>query len=129
VTGFLINPTVFVRSLIDHFALAVSIVLALLAGKFIAAEIAGSVFKYSHGARMTVWSLTLPQVAATLAATLVGFKTFDPGGQRLIDENILNAIFVLILSTSILGPILTQRYTPVMMRSYRSEGGRDTRAA
>ena len=33
-TGFLINPSVFVRSLIDHFALATSIVLALLVGKF-----------------------------------------------------------------------------------------------
>ena len=129
VTGFLINPAVFVRSLVDHFALAASIVLALLIGKFLAAEFAGRAFKYSQGARMTVWSLTLPQVAATLAATLVGFKTFDPGGQRLIDENILNAVFVLILTTSILGPVLTQRYTPVMMRSYRDESRQDTQAA
>lgn len=121
VTGFLIDPPVFVRSLIDHFALAASIVVALLVGKFVAAEIAGRAFKYSPGARMTVWSLTLPQVAATLAATLVGFNTFDPGGRRLIDQDVLNAIFVLILTTSILGPVLTQRYTLLMLRSYPSE--------
>src|SRR5262249_20205165 len=36
-TGFLINPAVFVRSLIDHFWLAASIVLALAVGKFLAA--------------------------------------------------------------------------------------------
>jgi Kef-type K+ transport system membrane component KefB len=119
VTGFLIDPKVFIRSLIDNFALAVSIVLALLVGKFLAAQIAGRAFKYLQPARMTVWSLTLPQVAATLAATLVGFNTFDPSGQRLIDERILNAVFVLMLSTSILGPVMTQHYTPLMMRSWR----------
>ena len=39
VTGFLINPVVFYHSLIDNFALAVSIVMALLIGNFVAAEI------------------------------------------------------------------------------------------
>src|SRR5262245_32209710 len=123
VTGFLIDPAVFVRSLIENFALALLIVLALLVGKFIAAEIAGRAFKYPQAARLTSWSLTLPQVAATLAATLVGFKTFDPAGQRLIDERILNSVFVLMLSTSILGPVLTQHYTPAMLRSWREKNG------
>jgi Kef-type K+ transport system membrane component KefB len=129
VTGFLIDPAVFVRSLIDNFALALAIVLALLVGKFIAAEIAGRAFKYPQAARLTSWSLTLPQVAATLAATLVGFKTFDPAGQRLIDDRILNSVFVLMLSTSILGPVLTQHYTPAMLRSWRRKNGEDARAA
>src|SRR5262249_6371042 len=111
VTGFLIDPAVFIRSLIDHFTLAASIVLALVVGKYLAAEIVGRAFKYSPAARLTIWSLTLPQVAATLAAALVGFNTFDPGAHRLIDERILNAVFVLMLSTSILGPVLTERYT------------------
>ena len=124
VTGFLIDPAVFVRSLIDNFGLAVSIVAALLVGKFLAAQIAGRAFDYPQPARMTVWSLTLPQVAATLAATLVGFNTFDPGGQRLIDDRILNAVFVLMLSTSILGPGMTQRYTPLMVRSWRTHSER-----
>jgi Kef-type K+ transport system membrane component KefB len=115
VTGFLIDPVVFARSLINHFGLALSIVLALLVGKFLAAEISGRVFKYSHATRMTVWSLTLPQVAATLAATLVGFKTLDPAGHPLIDSNILNSVFVLMVSTSIIGPVMTQYYTPLML--------------
>ena len=115
VTGFLIDPAVFVRSLVDHFGLAISIVLALLVGKFLAAEISGRNFKYPQTTRMTVWSLTLPQVAATLAATLVGYKTLDPAGHPLIDVNILNAVFVLMLSTSILGPVMTEHYTPLML--------------
>jgi len=129
VTGFLINPAVFVRSLVDNLALAISIVLAAIAGKFIAAELTGRMFAYSWPARLTVWSLTLPQVAATLAAALVGFNTFDPAGQRLIDDRILNAVFVLMLSTSIIGPVMTQRYAPLMVQSYRDEGGRQSRAA
>ncbi len=128
-TGFLINPVVFYHSLIDNFALAVSIVMALLIGKFVAAEISGRLFKYPQEARMTVWSLTLPQVAATLAATLVGFKTFDPGGIRLIDERILNSVFVLMLTTSILGPIMTQIFTPKMLRVWRGNGAQDRKAA
>jgi Kef-type K+ transport system membrane component KefB len=35
----------------------------------------------------------------------------DPAGRRLIDERVLNSVFVLMLSTSILGPVLTQHYT------------------
>ena len=119
VTGFLIDPAVFVRSLIDHFGLTISIVLALLIGKGIAAEVCGRAFKYSPATRMTVWSLTLPQVAATLAATLVGYKTLDPAGHSLIDDSVLNSVFVLMVSTSILGPIITQHYTPRMRDEQR----------
>ncbi len=115
VTGFLINPAVFVRSLVDNFGLAASIVLALLIGKGLAAEIAGHLFKYSPAARRTIWSLTLPQVAATLAATLVGVNTLDPAGHHLIDNRVLNAVFVLMLTTSILGPVMTQYFAPGLL--------------
>jgi Kef-type K+ transport system membrane component KefB len=115
VTGFLIDPRDFYRSVTDNIALAGSVVLALLAGKWIAAQIAGRAFGYSPIARMTMWSLTLPQVAATLAATLVAYDTFDPTGQRLIDERLLNVVLVLMLTTSILGPVLTEHFTPRMV--------------
>jgi len=78
VTGFLIDPREFYRSIMDNLALAAAVILALLTGKWIAAQLAGRAFGYSPIARMTIWSLTLPQVAATLAATLVAFDTFDP---------------------------------------------------
>jgi Kef-type K+ transport system membrane component KefB len=129
VTGFLIDPVVFVRSLIDNFALAASIVLALVVGKGLAAEFTGRAFKYPSSARMTVWSLTLPQVAATLAAALVGYNTLDPAGHRLIDDRVLNAVFVLMLTTSILGPVMTQRYTPRMLQAFRAKDVQDKRAA
>jgi len=115
VTGFLIDPRVFARSIVDNFPLVAGIIGALLVGKWIAAAIASRVFAYSPAARLTMWSLTLPQVAATLAATLVGFDTFDAAGQRLLDGRVLNAVLVLMLTTSILGPVLTERFAPRML--------------
>jgi Kef-type K+ transport system membrane component KefB len=103
VTGFLIDPVVFVRSVVDSFALAAAVILALLIGKWIAAEIAGLAFHYKSAERRTVWSLTLPQVAATLAAALVAYDTFNSSGQRLVDPRLLNVVLVLMLTTAILG--------------------------
>jgi len=75
----------------------------------------GRAFHYSSAARLTVWSLTLPQVAATLAAALVAFDTFDRAGQRLIDGRLLNVVLVLMLTTAILGPVLTARFAQRML--------------
>jgi Kef-type K+ transport system membrane component KefB len=109
-TGFLIDPLAFARSIVDNFTTVEAILVALVAGKWIAAEGAGRAFAYSTAARGTMWSLTLPQVAVTLAATLVAFKTLGPNGRRLLDERMLNTVLVMMLTTSILGPLLTQRF-------------------
>jgi Kef-type K+ transport system membrane component KefB len=116
VTGFLIDPMVFYHSLVSNFGLAVSIILALLVGKWIAVQVVGRRYHYTRNARMTMWSLTLPQVAATLAATLTAFKTFDPQGQRLLNAELLNVVLVLMLTTAILGPTLTEVFTPRLMK-------------
>jgi len=112
VTGFLINPLAFVRDIVDDFPLVAGIVGALLFGKGIAAWAAGRAFGYTRDEWLTVWALTLPQVAATLAATLVAHDTLGPGGQRLLDDRVLNAVLVLMLTTSIIGPLLTERFAP-----------------
>jgi Kef-type K+ transport system membrane component KefB len=115
-TGFLIDPLVFVRSILDNFSLTAAIIVALVAGKWLAADIAGRVFTYTPAARLTMWSLTLPQVAATLAAALVAFHTVDPLGHHLIDSRMLNVVLVLMLTTATLGPILTQHFAPRMFK-------------
>jgi Kef-type K+ transport system membrane component KefB len=117
VTGFLIDPIAFARSVIDNAGLAAAVVGALIVGKGIAAAVVARAFNYTRAAQMTMWSLTLPQVAATLAATLAGFNTVTAGGERLLDQKILDVVFVLILVTATLGPIMTQRYAPLMMAS------------
>ena len=119
VTGFLIDPLAFLQSITTNFPLAASVVAALLVGKWLAAQIVGRAFAYTTTARMTMWSLTLPQVAATLAATLVAYETRNPAGQRLIDSRLLNVVLVLLLTTAILGPVLTAYFAPRM----RDEAG------
>ena len=114
-TGFLIDPKNFVDSIRHHFGLVLAIIGALLVGKWIAASIAAWLFGYTPAARKTMWSLTLPQVAATLAATLVGYNTFNVAGNRLLDANMLNVVFVVLLVTAILGPVLTERFAPEML--------------
>jgi Kef-type K+ transport system membrane component KefB len=124
VTGFLIDPVVFLQSIIGNFPLVCGVVGALLVGKGIAAFIAGRTFGYTRNACLTMWSLTLPQVAATLAATLVAYETFNRAGQRLIDDKLLNVVLVLMLTTAVLGPVLTERILPRMVEE--SPGKRDT---
>jgi Kef-type K+ transport system membrane component KefB len=116
-TGFLIDPIEFARSVAGSLALITGIVVTLALGKWIAAEVVGRAFGYTPAARLTIWALTLPQVAATLAATLVAYHTVNLDGQRLLDERMLNAVLVLMLVTSILGPLLTERFAPRMLNA------------
>jgi hypothetical protein len=76
-----------------------------------------------------MWSLTLPQVAATLAAALVAYDTFDPAGQRLLDSRMLNGVLVMMLTTAVLGPILTQVFAPRMLAEAATDRGDDRRPA
>jgi Kef-type K+ transport system membrane component KefB len=111
-TGFLIDPRALVHSLTNDIGLVGSIIGALVVGKFVAAEATGRVFGYNRDERLTMWSLTLPQVAATLAATLVAYNTVDRTGQHLLDNRMLHVVIALMLTTSILGPVLTERFAP-----------------
>jgi Kef-type K+ transport system membrane component KefB len=115
VTGFPIQPTEFCQSITENFALTATVILALLAGKWFAPQIAGKAFGYFPTARMTIWALTLAEVAATLAATLAAFDTFDRVYARLIDTRLLNVVLILMLTTSILGLVLTERFAPRML--------------
>lgn len=121
VTGFLINPVEFVATIVRHFPMAVGIVITLLAGKWLAAETVGRAFGYRRAARQTVWALTLPQVAATLAATLVAYDTRNAAGQRLLDGTMLNVVLVLMLATSIIGPVLTEQFAASMVEDTARE--------
>ena len=90
--------------------LVVGIVGGLIASKFVAAHLTERLFRYSRAEGHLIWSLSLPQVAATLAAAIVAFQTKNGAGERLIDEPVINTVLVLVVVTSILGPILTERF-------------------
>jgi Kef-type K+ transport system membrane component KefB len=116
VTGFLIVPIAIGQTLLNSFWLVAGMIGSLILGKGIAAAIAGRAFGYARQARLTMWALTLPQVAATLAATLVGYDTLNAAGERLLADEIFNTVLVLLVVTSLLGPILTELFTPGMVR-------------
>ena len=106
--GLLIDIPAFIKTLSSVW-LTVAIVVALIGSKFLAAFLAKLLYRYNTPELLTMWSLSLPQVAATLAATLVAYKTLNSAGERLISEGVLNSVIVLMLVTAILGPVITAR--------------------
>jgi Kef-type K+ transport system membrane component KefB len=108
--GFLIDVRVFARTLVANFGLCVGIVGGLIGAKFAAAFAAQRLFAYSTTEGWLMGALSLPQVAATLAAALVAYQTTNAAGVRLIDEPVINTVIVLMVVTSALGSILTERF-------------------
>jgi Kef-type K+ transport system membrane component KefB len=103
--GLLIDLPAFVKSL-GAIWLTLTVVAGLIGSKFLAALLAKLVYRYNWREMITMWSLSLPQVAATLAATLVGYRV------GLLTEELLNSVIVLMLVTATLGPIITARSAP-----------------
>ncbi|WP_414529588.1 cation:proton antiporter [Nodularia chucula] len=111
--GLLINIPAFIQTLSSVW-LTVVIVTALIGSKFIAAFLVKLIYRYNNAEMLTMWSLSLPQVAATLAAALVAYQTLNPAGERLISEGVLNSVIVLMLVTSIMGPLITARFAALL---------------
>lgn len=114
--GFLIDVRVFINTIINNFGLCAGIVGGLIGAKFLAAFAARRLFRYSTTEGWLMGALSLPQVAATLAAALVAFETKNAEGVRLIDEPVINTVIVLMVVTSVLGPVLTERFGQRLMR-------------
>lgn len=106
--GLLINVPVFIQNLtsLQSLGLTIAIVLGLIGSKFVAALLAKLTYGYTWREQIVMWSLSLPQVAATLAATLVGFRA------GILSADVLNSVIVLMLVTSTLGPVLTAQFAP-----------------
>ena len=102
--GLLLDIPGFVTTLTSELWLTLAIVGGLFASKFSAGLIAKLLYGYSWNESLTMWSLSLPQVAATLAAALVGVNS------GLISDAVFNVVIVLMLITSIAGPVLTAKF-------------------
>ncbi|OCR02656.1 sodium:proton antiporter [Oscillatoriales cyanobacterium USR001] len=100
--GLLINLPIFLKSVLSV-TVPLTIVIALIGSKGIAAYLAKLIYRYNNQEFLTMWSLSMPQVGATLAATLVGYRV------GMLTEEILNSVIVLMLVTSTLGPLITSK--------------------
>lgn len=68
------------------------------------ARVSGWLFGYSPAEWWTMFGLTVPQAAATLAAALIGVQI------GLFDDAVLNETILTILVTCILGPWVVERF-------------------
>ncbi len=114
--GMRINLGETLRMLWDNPLFSAGLVLALVGAKFLAAWSVGWLSGYSVLDRLNMWSLTLPQVAATIAATVVAYRTINSAGEPLIDKTVVSGIFVLVMLTATFGPILTGRFSNAIHR-------------
>jgi nucleotide-binding universal stress UspA family protein len=113
--GLLLDLSSLKQTLTENLALTAALVGALFLSKGLAAAIAQWMSGYGYREGLTMWSLSLPQVAATLAAALAGLD------QGLLDRAVFNAIIMLMLVTAIVGPILTQRFGTQLQYSYQKQ--------
>ncbi|WP_369691769.1 cation:proton antiporter [Alkalihalobacillus trypoxylicola] len=93
---------------VQTWKVAAIVVTFVILGKFLAAYITGKFYGYSKAEKILMFGLTVPQAAATLAATLVGY---DLG---LLDEAVVNAMIIKILITCLIGPYLVEKYSKVI---------------
>src|SRR5262249_49597242 len=115
--GFLVDFQVFFATLRDQPLLVFGVLTALFGGKWLAAQAAALLFKYQPPDRNLMFSLTIPQVAATLAVALVAYSTKNDAGLRLIDAAMLNATVVLVIISSLIGLLLTERAVEQLEKS------------
>lgn len=102
--GLLIDFEGFTSALTSDLALTIALVGVLLAAKLLAAVLAKLAFRYRWDEALLMWSLSMPQVAATLAAALAALNA------NAIGVNVFNATIVMMVVTAVLGPLLSQRF-------------------
>ncbi|HET7461948.1 MAG TPA: cation:proton antiporter [Longimicrobium sp.] len=84
--------------------IAAALTAGVVTGKWVAAKAAERVFGWTAAEGWTVFGLTVPHAAGTLAIVLVGF---DIG---LLDQTEVNGVVLMILVTCLAGPWAVQRY-------------------
>jgi Na+:H+ antiporter len=94
------------RSQYDRMPFVLGMICALCLGKFAAASVTAWIYRHSRAEGLSMWALSLPQLAATVTA----HESMNAAGERLIGDEVVNAIIVLMVLTATVGPILTERF-------------------
>ncbi len=96
--GLILNPAVMVEP--QTLKLAGLFIAACLGGKALAAILTGRLLRFSRAQAGLLFSLSVAQAAATLAATVVGFQL------GLFDSSVVNAVLVLIFVSLIVSTVV-----------------------
>jgi Kef-type K+ transport system membrane component KefB len=111
--GMLVDVKVILSGSTAIIIAAVLLVGAVL-GKWLAAIFTQLLFKYSKAQRNLIFGLSSARVAATLAVILVGYR------EGILDDNILNGTVLLILVTSIISLIATEKASKQILLSEKA---------
>ncbi|WP_026566658.1 cation:proton antiporter [Bacillus sp. UNC41MFS5] len=101
--GMLMDFRVLVASS-DAILLTMLIPIVAIGSKLFASWTTGKVYGYSKAERKVMFGLSTTHAAATLAITLVGYRL------GLFDQQIINAVIIIILVTCIMGPYFCEKY-------------------
>jgi Kef-type K+ transport system membrane component KefB len=115
-TGFLVNFKLLGNTVISQPSLVIGLISLLVFGKFLAAWFSKSIFGGTRAETNLAWSLSLPQMAATLASAVVAYKTVNSSGEHLLSETYVNVVLVLVIATCVAGPVLAERYAKQVSR-------------
>lgn len=107
--GLIMDPQVMIEP--ETLALAGLFCLACLGGKALAAAAAKPILGFSWPQAGVMFTLTSPQAAATLAATIVGFEL------GLFGTRVVNAVLVVILVSVVLASTLAPKLAAMVGRS------------
>lgn len=105
--GMLINVNVLFGH-IDSLKVASVMIIVALAGKWIASYLTQKIYRMRAVERDLMFGLSNAQAAATLAAVLVGYNIILPGGERLLNDDVLNGTILLILVTCVVSSFTTE---------------------
>lgn len=100
--GLLVDVSVLAS--LEVWGLALGFTALVVVGKGGAALLSGPLFGFTREESGTVAGLTMPQAAATLAVTLIGFEI------GLFSQTAVNAVVVVIVLTCLLGPTLVRLF-------------------
>lgn len=101
--GLLIDVGALFES-VNIWILAAVLIALVSVGKLVAAKVAQRIFDYSADEGWVIYGLSVPQAAATLAVTLVGY---DLG---IFETDLVNAVVLMILVSCVLGTTIVEKF-------------------
>lgn len=109
-TGFLVDFAVMKGTLLGQPLLVIGLIAGTIGGKSLAAWITGKIYHFEPAETRTMATLSYPQMAATLASAVVGYQALNSKGERLLSNEFVNAVLILVIVTCVLGPIMTAHF-------------------
>jgi hypothetical protein len=85
--------------------------------KFVASWVTGQLYEYTNDEVLGMFGLSVGQAAAALAIVQIGFDAGVPG----FDQNMINAVVLMILVVSLLSPALVRRAGTALVRASETE--------